>query len=135
MITFKRVRHDSYAISTLVALLILALSAVSLARAAWRSEAQGTSVTQTPPRPVPTPQNPPEPPEETPPALTPKQQRELLKSRYEKLKQEATQLADLAKSLQQDLDKANSDVLSLGVVDKADKIEKLAKRIKSEAVQ
>ena len=71
----------------------------------------------------------------SPPALTPKQQRELLKSRYEKLKQEATQLADLAKSLQQDLDKSNSDVLSLSVVDKADKIEKLAKKIKSEAVQ
>jgi hypothetical protein len=71
----------------------------------------------------------------SPPGLTPKQQRELLKSRYEKLKQEATHLADLAKSLQQDLDKSNSDVLSLGVVDKADKIEKLAKRIKSEAVQ
>jgi len=116
-------------------MLILAFGVTCRADGPWRSEAQSPAVTQTPPRPVPSPQNLPEQPEETPPGLTPKQQRELLKSRYEKLKQEATQLADLAKSLQQDLDKSNSDVLSLSVVDKADKIEKLAKKIKSEAVQ
>ena len=119
----------------LAAVLILAFGATCAARGPWRAETQNAQVTQSPPRGLPNPQNPPVQPEEAPPALTPKQQRELLKSRYEKLKQEATQLSDLAKSLQQDLDKSNSDVLSLGVVDKADKIEKLAKKIKSEAVQ
>jgi hypothetical protein len=121
--------------TVLIAFLILAFSVTCAARGPWRAEARSAQVTQTPPRPVPTPQNPPEQPDMNPPALTPKQQRELLKSRYEELKREATQLADLAKSLQQDLDKSNSDVLSLSVVDKADKIEKLAKKIKSEAVQ
>lgn len=114
-----------------LALLILAFSATFNAIGAT---AQSSVPGQAQPRPLPSPQNPPEEPE-PPPGITPKQQRELLKSRYEKLKQEATQLADLAKSLQQDLDKSNSDVLSLGVVDKADKIEKLAKKIKNEAVQ
>jgi len=115
-----------------VALSILVFSVTFKALgAATQSSVPG----QAQPRPLPSAQNPPEQPEMSPPALTPKQQRELLKSRYEKLKQEATQLADLAKSLQQDLDKSNSDVLSLSVVDKADKIEKLAKKIKSEAVQ
>ena len=133
MITSKRARHDSCA--TLAALLILAFSPVCAARGPRPSGMQSGVPGQTQPRPLPSPQGPPDQPDMSPPGLTPKQQRELLKSRYEKLKQEATQLADLAKSLQQDLDKSNSGVLSLGVVDKADKIEKLAKRIKNEAVQ
>jgi hypothetical protein len=119
----------------LAALLILILSFTCAARGPRSTEGQTVEVTQAQPRPLPSPQNPPEQPEMNPPPLTPKQQREILKSRYEKLKQESTQLADLAKSLQQDLDKSNSDVLSLSVVDKADKIEKLAKKIKNEAVQ
>ena len=65
--------------------------------------------------------------------LTKKQQQELLKSNFEKLKRDADELAALAKSLQQDLDKSNENVLSLKVLDRAEKIEKLAKKIKSEA--
>jgi len=67
--------------------------------------------------------------------LTPKQQRELLKANFEKMKKEADELSELAKSLQQDLDKSSANVLSLKVVERADKIEKLAKKIKNEAVQ
>ncbi len=66
-------------------------------------------------------------------ALTAKQKRDLLKDNFEKMKRNADELALLAKSLQEDLDKSNSNVLSLDVVEKADKIEKLAKKIKSQA--
>jgi len=65
--------------------------------------------------------------------LTPKQRQELLKSRFEKLKKDATDLAELAKSLQEDINGSNENVLSLKVVDKADKIEKLAHKIKTAA--
>lgn len=75
------------------------------------------------------------PPEMTPAPLTPKQQRAILKSNYEKMKGEADELASLAKALQDELNKSNQEILSLHVVDRADKIEKLAKKIKSEAVR
>ena len=65
--------------------------------------------------------------------LTPKQKQELLKSKFEKMKHDADDLAALAKSLQQDVGKSSQNVLSLKVLDQADKIEKLARRIKSEA--
>lgn len=72
---------------------------------------------------------------ENPSPLTPKQQREILKANYSKMKQDADELADLAKSLQDELNKSNENVLSLDVVEKADKIEKLAKKIKNTAIQ
>gem|GEM_PF-625366 len=65
--------------------------------------------------------------------LTPKQQREIMKSNFEKMKRDANELAGLAKSLQQDLNKSNQNVLSLKVLDRAEKIEKLARKIKTEA--
>lgn len=67
------------------------------------------------------------------PALTAKQKQELLKSNFEKMKHDADALAALAKSLQQDLGKSSENVLSLKVLDQADKIEKLARKIKTEA--
>lgn len=67
------------------------------------------------------------------PPLTPKQKQNLLKSNFEKLKKDATDLAALAKSLQQDIEDSNEHVLSLKVVDKAEKIEKLARKIKTAA--
>jgi hypothetical protein len=132
----RRPRNLSKA-PALAAFLILTLGVTGEARGPWHGETQGAPGPQAQqPRPLPTiPSGPDQPDMNAPPALTPKQQREILKSKYEKMKQESAELADLAKSLQQDLDKSNSDVLSLKVVDKADKIEKLAKRIKSEAVQ
>jgi hypothetical protein len=79
--------------------------------------------------------SPSEPPGMNPSPLTPKQQRAVLKANFAKMKEDADQLADLAKSLQEDLNKSNENVLSVGVVEKADKIEKLAKKIKSAAIQ
>jgi hypothetical protein len=75
------------------------------------------------------------PPDENPQAspLTPKQKQDLLKSNFEKLKKDATDLAALAKSLQQEIEESNEHVLSLKVVDKAEKIEKLARKIKTAA--
>ena len=79
------------------------------------------------------PQQGPGPTETAPPVLSQKQKKDLLKDNFEKMKRDADELADLAKSLQEDLNKSNQNVFSLGVVDKAGKIEKLAKRIKGTA--
>jgi hypothetical protein len=66
-------------------------------------------------------------------SLSGKQKRNLLKANFEKMKRDAGELADLAKALQEELNKSNENVLSLDIVDKADKIEKLAKKIKGTA--
>jgi hypothetical protein len=65
--------------------------------------------------------------------LSEKQKRDLMKANFEKMKRDAKELADLAKSLQEQLNKSNENILSLNVVDKADKIEKLARKIKGTA--
>jgi hypothetical protein len=69
----------------------------------------------------------------TPPEVLKKQKHELLKWNFEKLKRDADELEALAKSLQEDLGKSNQNVLSLKVVNKAGKIEKLARKIKEAA--
>jgi len=68
-----------------------------------------------------------------PSSLTKKQRRNLMKANFEKMKRDAGQLTDLAKALQEELNKSNENILSLDIVDKADKIEKLAKKIKGTA--
>ncbi len=82
-------------------------------------------------------QGPPSTAQENPPApdtrILRKQRRELLKTNLDKMKSDAEQMADLVKSLQEDLGKANQNVLSLTVVQKAEKIEKLARKIKETA--
>lgn len=70
---------------------------------------------------------------ETSGQITRKQRREFMKENVEKMKRDAEELAALAKALQEDLDKASENVLSLQIVDKAEKIEKLAKKIKGTA--
>jgi hypothetical protein len=65
--------------------------------------------------------------------LSGKQKRDLLKANFEKMKRDAGELADLAKALQEELNKSNENILSLDVVEKADKIEKLARKIKGTA--
>ena len=65
--------------------------------------------------------------------LSQKQKNDLLKANFEKMKRDAGELADLAKAMQEELNKSNENILSLDIVDKADKIEKLAKRIKGTA--
>jgi hypothetical protein len=59
--------------------------------------------------------------------------RALAKANFEKAKADAEQLSELAKALQLELDKSNGNILSLDVIDKAGKIEKLAKRIRGTA--
>lgn len=121
------------AASLLAGCVILALALGTAAPAAGFTEAGVSSAApqERPQSPVP----PPPQPEVEPTPLTPKQQRAILKSNFEKMKQDADELADLAKSLQQDLHQSNQNVLSLKVLGKADKIEKLAKKIKSLAVE
>ena len=70
---------------------------------------------------------------EPPQGLSQKQKRDLLKANFEQMKRDADALAALAKSLQEDLAKSNENVLSLHVVEKAEKIERLAKKIKGTA--
>jgi hypothetical protein len=67
------------------------------------------------------------------PNLSPRQKQDMLKSNFEKMKKDTDVLLDLAKALQKDLDGSNQNVLSLKVLDKAEKIEKLAKKIKNSA--
>lgn len=67
------------------------------------------------------------------PPLRAKQKQELLKANFEKVKRDAEDLVVLAKSLQEEVDKSNENVLSLKLVDKAERIEKLARRIKTMA--
>ena len=45
------------------------------------------------------------------------------------MKRDAAELATLAQSLQEDLEKSNEHLLSMKIVEKARKIENLAKRI------
>lgn len=75
------------------------------------------------------------PPDESEPmaALKAKQKKAILKSNFEKMKRNAADLTVLAKSLQEEIDKSNENVLSLKVVEKAEKIERLARKIKEVA--
>lgn len=57
----------------------------------------------------------------------------MLKDNFAKMKNNVDELAKLARSLQEDVDKSNANVLSIRIVDKADKIEKLAHKIKATA--
>jgi len=62
-----------------------------------------------------------------------KKDQAVLKANLEKLRRDAGELADLAKVFQEELNNSNENLLPLGVVEKAGKIEKLAKRIKGTA--
>lgn len=70
---------------------------------------------------------------EVPPKMRARQEKDLRKYRFEKLKNHAAELAKLSAALKEELDKSNENILSLEVVDKAEKIEKLAKKIQDEA--
>jgi len=65
--------------------------------------------------------------------VTAKQRKAILKSNFEKIKKDTDDLAALAKSLQEEVGKSNENVLSLKIVEKAEKIENLAKKIKNSA--
>jgi cell division septation protein DedD len=59
------------------------------------------------------------------------QRAEILKAEREQNIKDAAQLVDLTKELQQEIEKNESYVLSLGTLKKTDEIEKLVKRIRS----
>ena len=67
------------------------------------------------------------------PRTSEKQKKALIDYNFKKLKQHAQDLAKLAKSLQTEIEKSNENVLSLEIVRKAARAEKLAKKIKNEA--
>jgi hypothetical protein len=55
------------------------------------------------------------------------------KLRFDKMKELAAELAEMARSLQKDLEKSNPNILSVGITEKARKIEKLAGKIRNES--
>ena len=127
--------------SPLPRVLVLLLFALGMCLGAPLQTAPGAPDAMSPPAvdapqaPVPLKAQEPSPTQEEEPAaqITHKQKRDLLKQNFEKMKRDAEELAALAKALQEDLDKSNENLLSLQVVNRAEKIEKLAKRIKSTA--
>jgi hypothetical protein len=64
--------------------------------------------------------------------LSPKQRLYIMRANFEKSKSDAAELAALAKALREELNKPNVNVLSLQVVNLAERIEKLAKKIREE---
>ncbi len=62
-----------------------------------------------------------------------KQQKALVKHKFENMKKDADEMAELARLVQEELNKATENELPLRVAEKAEKIEKLAKRIKNTA--
>lgn len=67
------------------------------------------------------------------PKSSQKRKKAMMDYNFKKLKQHAQDLAELAKSLQTEIEKSNENVLSLEIVKKAEQAEKLAKKIKNEA--
>lgn len=59
------------------------------------------------------------------------QQEEILKADHEKSLKDAAQLIDLAESLKAELEKNDTQVLSISSLKKTEEIEKIAKRIRS----
>ncbi len=62
-----------------------------------------------------------------------RQQLELRKLRFEKMKEDARQLAEMARTLDEAIEKSNPDILSTTVTEQARKIQKLAGKIRSES--
>jgi len=71
-------------------------------------------------------------PDDNTPSLSPKQKLNIMQSNFARSKTDAAELAALAKGLREELDKPNVNVLSLEVINRAEKIEKLAKKIREE---
>ena len=128
------------AILTTAALVFLGLMASS-SGAAGQGYGQITGADQQYPQRN-TQRNPPRNPQQDPfPQITPKpdtppnlkRKQALLDDNFKKMKKHAEDLADLAKSLQAEIEKSNENVLSLEIVKKAEEAEKLAKKIRDEA--
>jgi outer membrane murein-binding lipoprotein Lpp len=57
----------------------------------------------------------------------------MLKSKFQKMKRDVDELAGLAKAMQEELNKSNENIFPVDIVEKAEKIEKLAKKVKGSA--
>ena len=66
-------------------------------------------------------------------SMSHKQKQELLKFKLEKMRKDAAEMAQLAISIQEELDAITENELPLKVVEKAGRVEKLAKQIKNAA--
>jgi len=64
--------------------------------------------------------------------LSPKQKKALMRANFERSKIDAAELAALARGLREALDKLNGDVPTSEVINRAERIEKLAKKIREE---
>ena len=62
-----------------------------------------------------------------------KQKQEFLKSKLENMRKDAAEMAKLTNSIQEDLERTTENELPLRVVNQAEQVEKLAKRIKNTA--
>lgn len=62
-----------------------------------------------------------------------KQKDAIVRANFKKTKDDVSKLFKLTQALQEEIAKSNPNVLSLSIIGKADKIEKLAKKIKNEA--
>jgi hypothetical protein len=69
---------------------------------------------------------------EIPEPMSAQQRQSIMRANFEKSKSDAAELAALAKGLREVLDKPNINVLSPDVINRADKIERLAKKIRDE---
>ena len=66
-------------------------------------------------------------------AMSGKQQRAILKENLKQAKKDAAKLSTLADALKKEIESSNPNVISVDVFNKANEIEKLAKKIKSES--
>ena len=69
---------------------------------------------------------------EIPESMSAQQRQSIMRANFEKSKSDAAELAALAKRLREELEKPNISVLSPDVINRADRIEKLAKKIRDE---
>jgi len=66
------------------------------------------------------------------PTLSAKQKQSIMQANFAKSKSDVAELAALAKELREQLDKPNSEGVSVDVASRAERIEKLAKKIREE---
>ena len=66
------------------------------------------------------------------PSLSDRQKLSIMHANFKKSKSDAAELAELAKGLHEELDKPNANILSADVINRLDKIERLAKKIREE---
>ncbi|MGH9404161.1 MAG: hypothetical protein ACRD2P_18915 [Terriglobia bacterium] len=111
---------------------LFALFCLSSAPAAPLPGFQAPDITtQTPQPPFPSADSQPQPNNKA--TLTRKQEDAIVKENFKKTKKDVEKLSELIESLKKEIQASNPNVMSVDVVNKASKIEKLAKKIKEES--